>query len=192
MLTKVAWVKSKQNNFHACISWIYQKTHIMIHTHFPHLLFHHSKLSIQIYLILLINHNTTTSASTCASKQPKLKEDDSPSSWEQSPNFSWSLNLNPKPPQLRVWKVSSHHESAQPQLEFKLLSSYIPQCIGTFLHKILQKKLSHFMCFCSYQIYNSSCLPARFFSFSLVSAVIFDAESFAPAYCAWACLLLAS
>jgi len=40
-----------------------------------------------------------------------------PSSWEQTPNFSWSLNLNPKPPQLRVWKVSSHHESAQPQLE---------------------------------------------------------------------------
>ncbi len=94
-----------------------------------------------------------------------------------------------------VFEKSPHTMKVHsPSLSYilKLLSSYIPQCIGTFLHKFLQKKLSHLMCFCSYQIYNSSCLPARFFSFSLVSAVIFDAESFAPAYCAWACLLLAS
>lgn len=72
MLTKVAWVKSKQTNFHAYISWIYQHPHHDPYT-FSTFSLHHSKLSLQMYLILFINHNTTTSASTCASKQPKLK-----------------------------------------------------------------------------------------------------------------------
>ncbi len=101
------------DNFHACMSWIYQQNPHHDPYTFSTFALHHSKHPIQMYLI----HNTTTSASTSTSKQPKLKEYNSPSSWEQTPHFSWSLNLNPKPPQLRVWKVSSHHESAQPQLE---------------------------------------------------------------------------
>lgn len=196
MLTKVAWVKIKHTNFHAYISWIYQQNSHHDPYTFSTFSLHHSKLSIQMYLILLINHNTTTSALYSCLKTTKTQR-----GWFSLPPHGNKLQTCPE-----VWTSTlnllsfvfekSHHTMKvhSPSLSYilKLLSSYIPQCIGTFLHKFLQKKLSHLMCFCSYQIYNSSCLPARFFSFSLVSAVIFDAESFAPAYCAWACLLLAS
>jgi hypothetical protein len=78
MLTIVAWVKSKQTNFHACKSWIYQQNshhdplHICsspfkaLYTNVPHPV---NKTTIPPLLPLLVPQNNQNS-----------KEDDSPSS----------------------------------------------------------------------------------------------------------------
>lgn len=95
MLTKVAWVKSTHKLPCIYIMDYQQNPHHDPYT-FSTFSLHHSKLSIQMYLILLINHNTTTSASTCTSKQPKLKENESPSLL-MGTNSKLVLKFEPQP-----------------------------------------------------------------------------------------------
>lgn len=84
-----------------------------------------------MYLILLINHNPTT----CASKP---KEDDSPSSWEKTPNFSWSLNLTLN--LLNFMFEKSHHTMKvhSPSL------SYILKLFQVTFHSALEHSCTKF------------------------------------------------